>query len=103
MLAEAESSPHLIPLAGDWSLWKCVCVRGAGFPASLVLRLADPECARVVDEFLDAETVASREKTLALDGLTVAVASSAGDARARFQKALGRVRKGHVPEPVGTE
>lgn len=46
---------HLLPLANGWSLWKDFCVRGAGFPASDVLRLASRELASAVDAWLDLE------------------------------------------------
>src|ERR1044072_7050173 len=41
--------PHLISLDADWALWRCVALRGAGFPATSVLRLAAPECASAAD------------------------------------------------------
>lgn len=46
-LAPAE---HLIRLPDpDWALWRTVCVRGAGFPAAGVLRLADETWAAAAD------------------------------------------------------
>ena len=30
----APAAPHLIPLAGDWALWRDIAVRTAGFPVS---------------------------------------------------------------------
>ncbi|HEX5753897.1 MAG TPA: lantibiotic dehydratase [Archangium sp.] len=46
---------HLLPLANGWSLWKDFCVRGAGFPAEDVLRLASRELASAVDAWLELE------------------------------------------------
>jgi hypothetical protein len=46
---------HLVPLENGWSLWKDFCIRGAGFPASDVLRLASRELASAVDAWLDLE------------------------------------------------
>jgi lantibiotic biosynthesis dehydratase-like protein len=41
----AEERDHLVSLPGsEWSLWRWVCLRGAGFPSDDVLKLAaDPE------------------------------------------------------------
>ncbi|HEY1618862.1 MAG TPA: amino acid adenylation domain-containing protein, partial [Streptosporangiaceae bacterium] len=37
----AALAPHLVPLAGDWALWRTVLLRGAGFPAALLATLGD--------------------------------------------------------------
>ncbi|MDT5270747.1 MAG: hypothetical protein QOH49_2933 [Acidobacteriota bacterium] len=47
---------HLIALPGGrWALWRCVGLRGAGFPASLVLKLSAPACAEAADQLMRAE------------------------------------------------
>lgn len=46
---------HLVGLDDDWALWRCVGLRGAGFPALQVLRLAAPECAVAADNLLETE------------------------------------------------
>lgn len=61
--------PHLISLNAEWALWRCVALRGAGFPASSVLRLAAPECALAADNLLAAEKDAQLERQAALDFL----------------------------------
>jgi hypothetical protein len=58
---------HLISLNADWALWRCVALRGAGFPASAVLQLAAPECALAADNLLAAEKEAQLERQAALD------------------------------------
>ena len=41
---------HLFKLpGGDWAVWRWMALRGAGFPASEVLKLAAPECAAAAD------------------------------------------------------
>lgn len=40
---------------GEWALWRTLCVRGAGFAAEHVLRLAAPEAARRADDLLAEE------------------------------------------------
>ncbi len=53
------SSDHL-KFLGDspWALWRDVCIRGAGFPAQDVLKLAVPTCATAADALADAEKAA---------------------------------------------
>src|SRR5215207_9915476 len=48
--AAASLPEQLIGLPGvRWALWRCVALRGAGFPASQVLRLSSPECGAAAD------------------------------------------------------
>jgi hypothetical protein len=48
---------HLVHLpGGDWRLWRTVGVRGAGFAAETVLRLADRESADAADACTDVQT-----------------------------------------------
>jgi len=42
-----ERAAHLVELDGEWSLWRDVLVRGAGFRISDLLQLADPDRARI--------------------------------------------------------
>jgi hypothetical protein len=44
-----ELAPHLTRLAGDWALWRTVCLRGAGFPVSLLAGLGAPALASTAD------------------------------------------------------
>src|ERR1700728_3026196 len=41
--------PHLVRLSGDWALWRTVCLRGAGFPVSLLADLGAPGLAGAAD------------------------------------------------------
>ncbi|WP_437565321.1 lantibiotic dehydratase [Sorangium sp. So ce542] len=90
---------HLAPLAEGWTLWRWVCVRGAGFPAGQVLSLAMPECASAADELLarEAELAAARARALRVcEENNQLGAEGAGKALGR---AIKRLRGGHVPEP----
>src|SRR5689334_12423950 len=50
------SPPHLeILVPSEWGIWRWFVLRGAGFPAELVKRLAQPECAARADELIAAE------------------------------------------------
>jgi hypothetical protein len=42
-------APHLTRLSGDWALWRTVCLRGAGFPVSLLADLGAPTLASAAD------------------------------------------------------
>lgn len=61
---EADLPAHLVGLSDDeWAMWRCVCVRGAGFPARQALALAAPECAASADRLIQAENEARCAKT----------------------------------------
>jgi hypothetical protein len=61
---------HLVALPGtDWALWRSVCLRGAGFPATDVLKLATPDCAAAADRVLEAEKAVERACTAALNAV----------------------------------
>jgi lantibiotic biosynthesis dehydratase-like protein len=44
-----DTAPHRFELGGGFSLWRSFLLRGAGFPAAELLRLASSEVARAVD------------------------------------------------------
>ena len=51
-----ESPDHLIELpGGEWRVWRCAGLRGAGFPVEGVLRLGAAEAAQRADELIEAE------------------------------------------------
>ena len=54
----AVLAPHLVRLAGDWALWRTVCLRGAGFPVHLLAALGDAGLARAADAAIAAEDAA---------------------------------------------
>ncbi|HEU4432747.1 MAG TPA: lantibiotic dehydratase [Pyrinomonadaceae bacterium] len=56
-VAQVETPEHLFQLGHPkWALWRCVCLRSAGFPADGVLRLSAPSAAAPADLLLAAET-----------------------------------------------
>jgi hypothetical protein len=70
---------HLVMLPGDqWASWRQVGLRGAGFPAALVLDLAAPECAAAADQLLQAEEAALQARDALVEALMAAL-----DARSR--------------------
>jgi hypothetical protein len=100
----ASSTDHLIALpGGSWSVWRCACLRGAGFPASLVLRFAAGDAATAADRLLDAEDAAAGARSSAIAAVRRVQMESPGDAALTLlQKADKLARKGRVPPSTGT-
>ncbi|HLK02269.1 MAG TPA: hypothetical protein VKU39_20500, partial [Streptosporangiaceae bacterium] len=47
---DRSGAGHLVPLEGTtWSVWRDVCLRGAGFPADMVRAICDEPLARGAD------------------------------------------------------
>src|SRR5258708_2130456 len=87
---------HHVPLDAEWVLWKWVCVRGAGFPAVEVLRLAAPKTAAAADRLLDEEDRFER-----LREEMIGMCRALGSGRTR-SAALKRLFRGEVPaSPMG--
>lgn len=99
---------HLISLDADWALWRCVALRGAGFPANSVLRLAAPECASAADNVLAAEKDARVERQAALDlfGESLDAIRNEGrwdedkERRNSLLDALRLLKSGKLPKPI---
>ncbi|HEX6292474.1 MAG TPA: lantibiotic dehydratase [Herpetosiphonaceae bacterium] len=98
--------PHLARLPGEqWAVWRWAGLRGAGFPANSVLKLADAACARTADETIDAEAEAEQALALALGAVNAALddlRASQGwddpDRRAPLLKLLRGLKKGDLPQ-----
>ena len=58
---QAALAPHLVPLTGDWALWRTVCLRGAGFPLHLLAALGDTGLASAADAVITADAAASAD------------------------------------------
>jgi hypothetical protein len=68
--ATVASAEHTVPLAGTgWRLWRTACLRGAGFPARLVLQLAAPSAALAADDYAAARRARDQAYELALERL----------------------------------
>jgi hypothetical protein len=59
-MTRAPLPDHLVRLGRDWTAWRCVCLRGAGFPIEHLADLASPACARAADRLVEAETAAEK-------------------------------------------
>jgi hypothetical protein len=108
---ELASLPdHLVRLPGsnDWALWRWVALRGAGFPARLVNKLSQTECAVAADRVFQAEEDERQARLLALGVVNKELdelrASSGWDdktTRVPLTKALRLLKAGKELEPGG--
>lgn len=105
---EATSLPaHLVrlPSSREWALWRWTAVRGAGFPAALVLKLSQPESAAAAERLFQVEEEARAARRAALAAVNKTLdelrASSAWDdksTRAPMTKALRLMKADKLPE-----
>jgi lantibiotic biosynthesis dehydratase-like protein len=87
-----------------WTLWRWVCVRGAGFPADGVLALASPDAAAMIDRLLALDDEARDAGARAIEAvarqLDKHVGRDAREARKPIGGYLRKLRAGTVPESV---
>ena len=103
--------PHLLPLAeGGWTVWQLAGLRGAGFPAAEVLKLAAPVLAAVAEELIEAEVEARAAETDAraaladaLDALRREGLWEEKERRVPLVKALQQLKAGRAVEAPGVE
>src|SRR5690349_2043925 len=111
---EDEPGPlaeHLVALpTNDWALWRTVCLRGAGFPATGVLKLATPDCAAAADRVLEAEQAVERARTAAftavnkrLDALRREAQWEEKGRREPLVSALQSIKAGKPPRMIDGE
>ncbi|HEU0037040.1 MAG TPA: lantibiotic dehydratase [Kofleriaceae bacterium] len=81
-----------VELGGGWQLWRWARLRGAGFAASDVLRLAAPEAARAADALIDTQLLVEQRRGEVLRKLRHLQREHGGDHRTRIGRALKRVR-----------
>jgi hypothetical protein len=104
-MSSRETLPdHLIPLpdssTGRWALWRTVCVRGAGFPASDVLQIADPACAAAADRLAAVEEETETLRQAAQGALHGELRAAGRERLNALARAVGHVKRGR---PVATE
>ena len=87
---------HLVALdRGQWFLWRCIGLRGAGFPANLLLKLSSEPCAAAAEEYLAAEAETHRALHAALDAVRLELdAASSAEDRYRLTDAIQQLKKG---------
>jgi len=93
---------HLLGVTGEpWAFWRWSCLRGAGFPAHMVRKLAVPACAAAADEILAAEKSAAdcKAETIAIFRQAFdATADDDKETRKPLSRALSQLNKGRVPD-----
>ncbi|WP_225643960.1 lantibiotic dehydratase [Streptomyces werraensis] len=82
-----EHAPVLLP-GGGWRLWEQFALRGPGFPADGVLRLAPPGLAEAADKFTPGAPLTGPE----WDGFTEELAAAAVDTARHLQEVAARPR-----------
>ncbi len=82
-----EHAPVLLP-GGGWRLWEQFALRGPGFPADGVLRLAPPGLAEAADKFTPGAPLTGPE----WDGFTQELAAAAVDTARHLQEVAARPR-----------
>jgi len=96
-------APHLLPLAeGQWAIWRLACLRGTGFQAKEVLRLALSEC-EAADQVLREENGAAGARQSVLDALSAALRTLPANLqpedrklRSALVKSIHEVKKGQT-------
>lgn len=99
---------HLIPLPGGrWAAWRWAGLRGAGFPAEHIFRLAASDCARAADAVIEASDESDGVRKETLHRLHQSIEGSVPDQRRLLNRAIGRIRKDKPPEtfdlPAGSQ
>lgn len=94
---QTQLPEHLLPLAGgEWALWRCAVLRGAGFPSADVLKLSTPEAAFAADNLLAAEHEARQLQEQAVESLRSllnALRSAEGETDKALKSALSKAIK----------
>lgn len=104
--SQVDLPSHLVSLVpGEWGIWRWFVLRGAGFPAADIERLAEPSCSLAADELIGIEStiedrlqVAIKELNTALDRLTAAGISREQQAFQTVLAARRRLAKRKTPE-----
>jgi hypothetical protein len=98
--ADAALPAHLVRLPGThWAVWRWIGLRGAGFPASEVLKLAAPECADAADALLEAEAELEDARKLTVEAVKNEFLQATGDERRALEKTWRRLKKDKFPNP----
>ena len=92
---------HLVRLPGtNWAVWRWIVLRGAGFPANEVFKLAAPECAEAADAMLEAEAELESVREQMLEAIRSEFACDNGRRDESLVRALRRLKKGNFPKEL---
>ena len=102
--ASVPLADHLVDLGrDDWTVWRTMVLRGAGFPAAGVLELAVPDCARAEERWATAVgrflAFRDRARDTVRAALTAPVTEDDDRERRRaLRRALKRLGKERLPD-----
>lgn len=97
-VAPRKLPAHLIEIdRGQWSLWRCLGLRGAGFPAKLLFKLSSSLCAAAADEYLQAEDQVEQATQAALECIREKLEKTPED-RYPLIAAIQQLKKGKLPD-----
>ncbi|HEX2268056.1 MAG TPA: lantibiotic dehydratase, partial [Pyrinomonadaceae bacterium] len=103
LVAGESPTDHLITLpGGNWKLWRCFGVRGAGFPSEQVLTLGAAECAAAADVLLEAQEQTEQLFDQALTALRSDLEVAEPQDREPLLRAIQTLKKGKLPKPLNT-
>lgn len=95
---ERQLPEHLVGLPGrEWAVWQWAGLRGAGFPANLVLELSSPDCSEAAADSIEATRRAMRAKEELLEALKKGIDVADEERRPAFAKAIKAVKRGDAP------
>ncbi|MCI0485180.1 MAG: lantibiotic dehydratase family protein [Blastocatellia bacterium] len=98
---EAPLPDHLMRLpGGSWKVWRCIGLRGAGFPARGVLRLSSQECAAAADRLIEADEEARRKRDHLVELLKLEQRCAEPGRQQSFRAAIRHAKKGKPPQLV---
>jgi len=89
---------HLIELADGWGLWRAICLRGTGFPVSLLDPFGASEAAAAVDALMAAEAARSAAHAQAMALCRERRDRATDGARKVWQRALWRLLSDRSPK-----
>lgn len=81
----------------DWTLWRSVCVRGAGFPANLLLSLEMSNCHILAEEVLRLREEAAEVRLITMRTLEAECANLDRTERQLLTKTLKKLHQDRVP------
>lgn len=96
---------HLIPLpdesTGRWALWRTLALRGAGFPATGVEKIADGECARAADRLRAVEDEGETLREAALAAVRRELEGAGKERLDGLIKVVRKLKRGQVAPTAG--
>lgn len=104
-MSETKLPGHLMPTSEEsWAIWRWVGLRGAGFPLTQVLTLAEPQCVELADAYLQQHELVQRTQAEAIECLWQKYQKATPLEQALLRKASQQLSKGQLPsEPWETD